>query len=78
MFSSRVSDLVIVETGSSTLADAALNVPAYADWSFSPCVDTSLHEGRVYNENSLVLIGNDNRFIQNFENSLNVRKPCGF
>jgi len=26
MFSSRVSDLVIVETGSSTLADAALNV----------------------------------------------------
>jgi hypothetical protein len=27
MFSSWVSDLVIVETGSSTLADAALNVP---------------------------------------------------
>jgi hypothetical protein len=56
---------------------ASLNVPASADWSFSACVDISLHEARVYKENSLVLIGNDNRFIQNFENSLNTGKPFG-
>ena len=54
---------------------ASLNVPASADWSFSPCVEIRLHEGRVYKENSLVLTGNDNRLIQNFENSLNMRKP---
>ena len=40
-----------------------------------PMVEIRLHEGRVYKENSLVLIGNDNRLIQNFENSLNMRKP---
>ena len=32
-----------------------------------PMVEIRLHEGRVYKENSLVLIGNDNRLIQNFE-----------
>ena len=68
-FSSQVSDLLIAETGSSILTVASLNVSASADWSFSPCVDTRLHEGRVYKENSLVLIGNDNRLIQNFENT---------